>query len=137
VEITGRTASTALRGLSLLVVEDDFLLLSELEAVLREAGAEVVYPCRNVADAAATVDSRALEAAVLDVRIGHNSITPVARKLAQLGTPFLFYTGQIGGDRTMLEWPDRLVISKPASFQKLVHAVAGLLAHKPVLSRSV
>jgi DNA-binding response OmpR family regulator len=119
--------------LSILIVEDDFLLLSELEAVLREAGAEAVHPCRSVSDAVTILESCQVGVAILDVRVGRNSITPVARKLDQQGTPFLFYTGQLGGDRVMLEWPDRLVVSKPVSFQKLVHTLAGLLQHKPAL----
>jgi DNA-binding response OmpR family regulator len=101
--------------------------------VLREAGADAVYSCRSISDAMAILDNHQVGAAILDVRVGRHSITPVARKLAQQATPFLFYTGQRGGDRIMLEWPDQPVISKPVSFQKLVYALAGLLGHKPAL----
>jgi hypothetical protein len=38
---------------------------------------------------------------VLDVRIGRETIAPVARQLIKHGTPFLFYTGQLGTDPAM------------------------------------
>jgi DNA-binding NtrC family response regulator len=119
-----------LKGLSILVVEDDFIVSTELEALLRDAGADSVYSCRTVGEATAVLDCRKVAVAVLDARIGGDSVAPVARKLAQSDTPFLFYTGQIAGDRIMAEWPDRTIVSKPASSQRIVHAVAGLLTQQ-------
>jgi DNA-binding NtrC family response regulator len=124
-----------LKGLSVLVVEDDFLVLSELEAVLREAGADAIHCCRTIRQATAMLDQKKTMAAILDVRIGGDSITPVARTLVQRGTPFLFYTGQINGDRIMAEWPDRPVLSKPSSSQRIVSAVVDLMRRAPVLPR--
>ena len=72
--------------------------------------------------------------AILDVRIGRESVAPVARELTRRGIPFLFYTGQIGRDRMILEWPDRPVLAKPASSSRIVAAVAALL--KPQLPQS-
>ena len=119
----------ALEGSSVLLVEDEFLLLSELEEVLHEAGAGEVRACRSVAEAAAVLDKCEFSAAILDVRIGGDSIGPVARRLAKQGTPFVFYTGQVRGDRNMVEWPDRPILSKPATACGIVTAVAELLKH--------
>jgi DNA-binding response OmpR family regulator len=117
-----------LPGVSLLVVEDDFLLLTEMAAVLRDAGAETVHTCRTIGEALALLDHCEVRAAILDVRVGRDSITPVARKLVGQGTPFLFYTGQMSADRRMSEWPDRLVLSKPSPARVVVATLAGLLA---------
>jgi DNA-binding response OmpR family regulator len=119
----------ALRGARVLVIEDDALLLMELEAILNEAGAEVVGVCRTVADGVAAAQQDGITAAVLDVRIGRDTIAPVARQLARRGTPFMFYTGQLGSDAAIAEWPNRTVVAKPAPAHTIVAAVADLLRH--------
>jgi DNA-binding response OmpR family regulator len=117
----------ALAGANLLVVEDNYLLLMDLEAVLLGAGADVVQPCRTIEDALRLSETEGISAAILDVRIGADSVAPVARKLAARGTPFLFYTGQLGNDPMMSEWSNCRTISKPALPQVTVKAVAELL----------
>src|SRR5262245_41014319 len=87
-----------LRGVRLLLVEDDALLLMELEAILLEAGAEIAGGCRTVRDALAIASGDEVDAAILDVRVGRETIVPVAQQLASRSTPFIFYTGQIGKD---------------------------------------
>lgn len=124
-----------LAGCSVLVVEDEFLLLSEMEAVLADAGVDTVYGCRSIAEALGALDVSEITVAVLDVRIGRDSIAPVARKLAERGTPFLFYTGQIGGDRLVAEWPDRPILSKPSPPHRIISAIASLAKSEPVLPR--
>jgi DNA-binding response OmpR family regulator len=116
-----------LRGTHLLLVEDNFLILLELEAVLRDAGAESIQSCRTVKDALARADDDGISAAILDVRIGRDSVTPVARRLAARGTPFLFYTGQIENDCLLAEWPNCQIISKPAPPHAIVSALGKLL----------
>jgi len=110
----------------LLIVEDDFLLLMDLEEVLLDAGADV-QACRTIDEALRLSENDGIGAAILDVRIGTHSVAPVARKLFARGTPFLFYTGQLGNDPMMTEWPNCKTISKPAQPQVIVKAVAELL----------
>jgi len=115
----------------LLIVEDNYLLLMDLEEVLLDAGADRVESCRTIEDALRLCETDGLSAAILDVRIGADSIAPVAQKLAARGTPFIFYTGQIGNDPMMTEWPKCRTISKPAQPQFIVKAVAELLRVEP------
>jgi|SRR5437764_7558944 len=117
----------ALKGVRVLVVEDDAILLMELEEILQEAGAEIVGHCRTVADALASVDKNGISAAVLDVRIGKDTIAPVARQLGRRGTPFFFYTGQVGSDPALEEWRGCKVVAKPAQAHTIVAAVIDLL----------
>lgn len=123
------TRPLVLNGARILVVEDDFLLVMEIEAVLRDAGAKCVLACRTVDEALAAADNGTFGAAVLDVRVGDDSIAPVARKLARYGTPFLFYTGQVGNEGAMAEWPECRVLSKPAQPHVIVAAVNDVLSH--------
>jgi len=112
-----------LPGTRVLVVEDDVLLLMDLAAILREAGAQV-SPCRTVPQALATAGKQDIDVAVLDVRIGSATVTPVARQLAERGTPFIFYTGQVENDAILAQWPGSRVIVKPAPAGTIVSAVA-------------
>jgi DNA-binding response OmpR family regulator len=116
------------------VVEDDFLILMELESTLTAAGAQVIGPSRSVDDALALAGEQAISAAVLDVRIGRDTVAPVARRLSARRIPFLFYTGQVATDPIWQEWPDARVLSKPASPRALVSAVATLMRQKRVPS---
>jgi DNA-binding LytR/AlgR family response regulator len=124
-----RSGTEPLRGARVLVVEDDMLLLMELESVLLDAGAEIAGLCRTVDDALTVTetDQSGVSAAILDVRVGRQTIAPVARRLASRGTPFVFYTGQIAGDPELREWKGHKVLSKPARRSAIIAAVADLL----------
>jgi DNA-binding NtrC family response regulator len=102
----------------------------DLETILREAGAEIVGSCRTVRDALAAIGKRPLSVAVLDVRIGGETIAPVVRQLGKHGTPFVFYTGQVGKDPALAEWPGSRIVAKPASGRTIVAAVAETLASR-------
>ena len=114
----------ALGGARVLVVEDEAILAMELESILCEAGAQAVTLCRTVEGALAALAKNGVAAAILDVRVGRE---PVARQLARRGTPFLFYTGQIGNDPALEQRPRCRVITKPAPAKVIVSAVRDLL----------
>ena len=72
---------TDLEGTHVLVVEDDLLISMELTSVLTAAGADVIGPSHTVAHALALVDREDISVAVLDVRLGDETVAPVARGL--------------------------------------------------------
>src|SRR5262245_10648897 len=116
-----------LRGARVLVVENDFLILRELESVLTEAGADIVGLCRTVEGALAVAQTNGVAAAILDIRVGRDSIAPVVQVLASRGIPFVFYTGQVETDPIQAQWPGRKIIAKPADAHEIVTSVARLL----------
>ena len=118
---------TARRGARVLVVEDDFLIRIDLEATLLEAGAEITGLCASVQQALEAIRLDAPDAAILDVRLGKETVGPVARELTSLGIPFVFYTGQVGADATLDEWSQHKVLPKPSQPRAIVAAVANLL----------
>jgi DNA-binding response OmpR family regulator len=122
-------APPPLAGARVLVVEDDFVVRLEIETVLGRAGASV-RGCGSVAQALAAIDTAKFDVAVLDVRLCRETITPVARKLEQIGTPFLFYTGT--EQTATLEWPEARVIAKPAAPAVLIDAVLEALRRSAV-----
>lgn len=121
-ENTEPHAPRALQGVRILAVEDDFLVMLELVTMLRDAGA-TVHSCDTVARALGSAENETFAAAVLDVRVGPDSVAPVAHKLTALGTPFVFYTGQVAPDPTMAQWPKAGVVSKPTPPSLLVRAL--------------
>jgi len=118
---------SVLQGAHVLVVEDDFLISLELTSVLTAAGADIVGPSHTVADALALVDRNHITVAILDVRLGGDTVAPLARDLTRRKIPFVFYTGQVHNDPIWREWPSSQIISKPAPPGSLVAALAALV----------
>jgi DNA-binding response OmpR family regulator len=121
------TMTPRLDGSRVLVVEDDFFIGLELTAILRDAGAEVVGPLQTVQSALAGAEDKKLSAAILDIRLGDDTVEPVARRLAEHHVPFLFYTGQSRTDPVQALWPDCRIVAKPALPGSLLTAIAALV----------
>src|SRR5262245_36482030 len=124
-----------LSGCRILVVEDDVFIRIDLESILRDAGAEIVGPCGGVADALAALAQGNVMGAILDIRLGSETVAPVARELTKSGTPFVFYSGQLDTGPILAEWPSCRILTKPALPMTIVAVVANLLernAEQPV-----
>jgi DNA-binding NarL/FixJ family response regulator len=116
-----------LRGARIFIVEDEILIALELQSVFEQAGAELVGPVHTLENAMKHASKDAISAAVLDIRLGGDSVRPVARILAERGIPFVFYSGQQVADALRMEWPDALILQKPVVERDLVEAVCRLL----------
>lgn len=83
-----------LQGRRVLLVEDEFLIASDLAHLLRQEGAEVLGPAATVRRALALLgDVPDPDGAVLDVNLRGEMAFPVADALRDLGVPFVFATG--------------------------------------------
>jgi CheY-like chemotaxis protein len=84
----------AVGGRRLLVVEDDYLIATELSESLQTLGLEVVGPVPSVAEALERIETAGkLDGAVLDINLGAQRVFPVADALAERAVPFVFLTG--------------------------------------------
>ena len=84
----------ALGGRRVLVVEDDFLLAEDLRFELEAEGAEVLGPAPSVPRALAILSQAPPpDAAVLDMNLGGQMVSPVADALLDRGVRFVFVTG--------------------------------------------
>jgi DNA-binding response OmpR family regulator len=119
--------SRPLSGIKVLVVEDDPLTAMDVEDSLAEAGAVVVGLCRSVEDAMARTAVDDFSVAVLDFSLGSDTASPVARRLARRGVPFVLYTGKSSRDPSLAEWGCPIV-EKPASPRTLVSALRTALS---------
>jgi DNA-binding NtrC family response regulator len=125
-----------LAGAHILLVEDDRLILMDLEAVIEDAGAATIDTCTDVSAALALLSRNApIDAAILDIRLRHESIAPVAHELGERSVPFVFYSGQSQADPVHQEWPDSKVIQKPAPGHTIVAALVDALEHRSVPQR--
>jgi FixJ family two-component response regulator len=82
-----------LDGLSVLVLEDEFILADDATRVLLRAGAEVVGPFGFANAALAAAERRKPHCAVLDVDLGSGPDFEPARALKKRGVPLIFFTG--------------------------------------------
>jgi len=87
-----------LAGRTLLIVEDEMLVALMLEEMLRELGCHVAATASSVRSALAAAESKPLDGAVLDVNLGGEPVYPVARRLKDLGVPFVFSSGYAQAD---------------------------------------
>lgn len=114
-----------------LVVDDEFLIVLDLEALLQESGAEVVSQ-GSPENARAALDGEGpFDFAVVDLHIGGGleSGVSVAVLLEERGIPFVFLSGLSSNDPQVTRFNAPL-IEKPYRPDALLHTIAQLLAQK-------
>ena len=117
---------TQLRGLKVLLVEDETLISFLVEDMLHELGCSEVWHAGAVSQAVAILRDRRPDIAVLDVNLGGELVYPLVERLAAARIPFIFATGYgrtgLPGDLT-----GRPVIQKPFALHTLADAIASAL----------
>lgn len=117
--------SPDLNGKRIVVVEDDFLLATDICRDLRDPGATVLGPAPTPFYAMHLIGGKKIDAAVLDVRLHGATVFEVADMLQDQGVPILFATSY---ERKSL--PARFqhmpILEKPLDRQKLVAEVCAL-----------
>lgn len=82
-----------LKGLRVLVVEDEMMVSMLIEDMLADLGCLVVGPASRLEDAIELIKGVEIDCAVLDVNLGGQPIFPLADILRERGAPFAFATG--------------------------------------------
>jgi DNA-binding response OmpR family regulator len=112
-----------------LIVEDRYLLASELAREVERLGGQVVGPARTLGQAAELVGREPVQAVLLDINLDGELAFPLAEALADREVPFLFLTGY---DADILPdvwraWPR---LAKPVDPRQLEAALVGLVEAK-------
>ncbi len=111
---------------SILVAEDEALILLDIEQTLAEAGIPHVLTAASVDESLRLIESSELDAAVLDLHLGRSGWSyGVARRLKEKGIPFIFSSGTVdiaGG------FGDVPLITKPFSAEQLLSALLQVTA---------
>lgn len=83
-----------LKGLRVLVVEDEALVAMDLEMILEDLGCSVVGPVMRFDRALELIDKDvAADVAILDVNLGGQQVFPLAERLMDRHLPIIFATG--------------------------------------------
>lgn len=99
--------------LRILVIEDEFLIAADLEAVLEEFGHQVVGTADTIEKALAAARSYRPQVATVDLRLKHSqSGADAAERLVELGVEVIFVSGNLD-NKTRAELEQRV---KPAAF---------------------
>jgi CheY-like chemotaxis protein len=121
----------ALAGMRCLVLDDEFLIALDIQAILENAGAASVA-CVASADEAlkALRAGQKFDLAVLDLKLGgaQSTSVTVAAELTSHKTPFLFLTGASADDGELGKYPHAPVVEKPYQAMLLLEAVGRALA---------
>jgi CheY-like chemotaxis protein len=111
-----------LKGLKVLVVEDQAPIALQMEDMLVDSGCEVVGPASRVGQALRLLSDNAVDAAVLDLNIAGELVYPVADALDARGLPYIFATGYSPSD-VADRYGHRPVLQKPFSRRVFLEAI--------------
>jgi DNA-binding response OmpR family regulator len=127
------TRGAALKGLRLLIVEDEALVAMMIHDVISDAGADVVGPAANIRTAMSALGAESIDGAILDVNLGGERIDPVADELRARKIPFLFVTGY-GRSGIVERFPATTVVTKPFDDSHLLETIARVIVKGPGLN---
>ena len=113
-----------MKGLRVLVADDNLLVSDFMQQILTELGCSVIGPANDLEEALNAVKTYEIDAALLDVQFGDANILPVAQELAARNIPFILTTGR--GD--LADLPALLanaqVVAKPFDVGRLERAMS-------------
>lgn len=113
------------RGL-ILIVEDEIELSRLFSEVIRGAGFDVVA-AYSVTDALSTLKHQSFDAAILDIELRDGSVFPVADKLTELDTPFIFASA-VYSQMVPRQYQATPFVAKPFQLEELLARVEAAVA---------
>jgi two-component SAPR family response regulator len=118
-----------LTGLNVLIVEDDYLLASELSERLGAQGASIIGPIADLASAFDALNGDQPDVAVLDINVRGSPIYDLADELLSRGVRVIFTSGY-----EELYRPKKLSLSafflKPIDLQAVSRTLADLSSER-------
>lgn len=89
-----KTPRGLLDGLTLLAVEDEFLIALDVQRILEDAGAATVLLANSIAEVQKLLaDGPRIDAAVLDLKLGEEDASPLMEEFTRRAIPFVVTTG--------------------------------------------
>jgi len=120
----------SMRGLSVLMVEDQLLIAMDVQTMLLREGAATVETASSVKEALHNLTIFHPDVAILDVNLGNGSSLPVAHALVERGVPFVFATGY--GETSLIPagLSDVPIVRKPYDVTALIAALTTAMGKK-------
>lgn len=116
-----------LDGKSVLIVEDEFIIGLMLLQEIGRAGGDAIGPATSVAGALKEIESRNIDLAILDAKLGDGSGAELTTSLEERRIPFVVVSGY---DKVNLPCALQSApfVSKPITLPVLMEAIQGLHA---------
>ena len=114
---------------TILLVDDEPLILMDLEFAAEDAGLECL-PAPNLAEALSYIESHGdrLDVAVLDVSLtGNDTCLPIARELDERGIPYVIHSGDLDRQNELIRSLDAPRIAKPSASERVVEIALSLV----------
>jgi CheY-like chemotaxis protein len=124
----GLESMMKLVGKRILLVEDEYFIVQDLERAFRSAGAIIIGPAASLTEALRLLASSGpLDGAVLDINLQGELVYPLADALLNRGVAFVFSTGY---DREAIPARFDMIVrcEKPTSPEQVAKALFGLPA---------
>jgi len=112
----------SLKGIRVLLVEDEAIIAMTAEDMLEELGCSGVITVSTLAEAMAAAERADLDVALLDINLNGLESLPVAARLRDLGRPFVFTTGYGAAGRGS-GFEDVPLVTKPYQLRDLERAI--------------
>lgn len=109
----------------ILLVEDEALVAMMMHGVLQQLDCIVIGPCATCFEALSLIKESEIDAAILDVNLGAETVYPVADALARQGVPFAFATGY-GRETIESRFAQVTTLEKPVGYDELRAALDDL-----------
>lgn len=117
-----------LAGLSVLLVEDEFLIALDAEQILKDLGVEDVEVIASWDAAKKRAEDGQFDLAVLDVNINGQLSFPIADIIRGRGIPFVFASGYELRNRSLSDLGGTVCVTKPYTKDRLKDALSTALA---------
>lgn len=120
-------AAAALKGLRVLVLEDQLLIALDIRRRLESLGCSPIGPARDVEAALRLLEDDRPDAALLDENLAGAEAGPVASALSTLGVPFALISGYARSPSTDATLAGAHRVTKPATTRSICTALLAIL----------
>jgi CheY-like chemotaxis protein len=116
-------------GRRILVVEDDYLVVTDLIERLQSMGADVIGPVTSLDKAFERLERLPdIAGAILDLNVAGQMVFPLAEELQRRNVPFIFATGY-DDDAIPPAYAQVQRFAKPASDTEIASALLDVVGH--------
>ncbi len=110
---------------SILIVEDDILIATDLACQVEDLDGLVAGPVASVAEALEILERESVSGAILDGHLVDRDVTPVGLVLAERGVPFIVHSALGLPSELERAIPSIRLVPKPApSYTVIAHLLA-------------
>ncbi len=119
----------SLKGLRILIVEDDALVAMNLQEFVEGLGCTVVGPTGRLSEALPMLDTEEIDGAMLDINLHGEMVYPLAERLAERQIPMLFCSGYAFTSAVPQRFAHYPQIAKPCAEHTVKRAMLETFGH--------